>query len=63
MRLQITINDEIVKKIDKYAKLIGVSRSAMCATWIGQGVMGYDKANELINGQTVEFLKDVTNEK
>lgn len=63
MRLQITINDEIVKKIDKYAKLIGVSRSAMCATWIGQGVMGYDKANELINGQTVEFLKDVTKEK
>ena len=63
MRLQITINDEIVKKIDKYAKLIGVSRSAMCATWIGQGVMGYDKANELINGQTVEFLKEATTEK
>ncbi len=60
MRLQITVNDDLVKKIDKYAKMIGISRSAMCALWIGQGVVGYEKANELINNNTIEFLKEST---
>lgn len=63
MRLQITVNDDLVKKIDKYAKMIGISRSAMCALWIGQGVVGYEKANELINNNTIEFLKESTTTK
>ena len=58
MRLQITVNDDLVKKIDKYAKMIGISRSAMCALWIGQGVVGYEKADELISNNTIEFLKE-----
>lgn len=60
MRLQITVNDDLVKKIDKYAKMIGISRSAMCALWIGQGVVGYEKADELISNNTIEFLKEST---
>ena len=47
MRLQITVNDDLVKKIDKYAKMIGISRSAMCALWIGQGVVGYILSREV----------------
>lgn len=63
MRLQITVNDDLVKKIDKYAKMIGISRSAMCALWIGQGVVGYEKADELISNNTIEFLKESTTTK
>lgn len=63
MRLQITISDEIVEKIDKYAKMLGISRSAICATWIGQGVMGYDKANEMINTEMMKGLEQITETK
>lgn len=63
MRLQITVNDDLVKKIDKYAKMIGISRSAMCALWIGQGVVGYEKADELISNNTMKFLEDASTTK
>lgn len=63
MRLQITVNDDLVKKIDKYAKMVGISRSAMCALWIGQGVVGYEKAEQIMNNNTMEFLKNATTTK
>ncbi len=58
MRLQLTISDEAVERIDRYAKMLGISRSALCTTWIGQGLMGYDKANEMINEQKEVLLKE-----
>ena len=48
MRVQVNLNDELVKKIDEYAKMIGITRSSLCAVYIGQGVLGYDKAFEMI---------------
>lgn len=48
MRVQVNLNDELVKRIDNYAKMIGVTRSSLCAVYIGQGVLGYDKAFEMI---------------
>lgn len=42
MRLQINISDDMVKQIDFYAKEMGVSRSALCATFIGQCIMSYN---------------------
>lgn len=48
MKVQVHLNDDIVKKIDEYAKSIGVSRSAVCAIWIGQAVLGVDKATEIL---------------
>ena len=49
MRIQVMISDEMVKRLDRYALEMGVSRSSLCATMIGQGVMGYDKAYQLVN--------------
>jgi metal-responsive CopG/Arc/MetJ family transcriptional regulator len=46
MYIQVNVNKELVTKIDKYAKSMGTSRSALCCTLIGQGVMAYDKAFE-----------------
>ncbi len=49
MKVQVTVSDEMVNKIDKYASLMGISRSALCATFIGQGIMGYDKTYEMLD--------------
>ena len=49
MRLQVNVSDELVKQIDKYADMMGISRSALCATFIGQGVLGYNKSFQLID--------------
>lgn len=47
MRVQVNVADEMVERIDYYAKKLGVSRSALCSVLIGQGIMGYDKAMEI----------------
>lgn len=43
MRVQVSLSQEMVEKVDDYAKKIGVSRSALCSLLIGQGVLGFDK--------------------
>lgn len=49
MRIQVIMSDDMVKKVDAYADQIGVSRSSLCATLIGQGIMGFDKAYQIVN--------------
>lgn len=49
MRVQVNISDEMVSKVDLYAKKMGVSRSALCSILVGQGIMGYDKSMDLIS--------------
>lgn len=48
MRLQVNCSNEMVAQIDKYAKAMGVSRSALCSMFIGQGVMGFNKSYEML---------------
>ena len=57
MKLQINVSDVMVKEIDKYAEMMGVSRSALCATFIGKGIMSYNKSFEML-GSMGEKLKD-----
>jgi hypothetical protein len=49
LKVQVTVSDEMVTKIDAYAKEMGISRSALCSVFIGQGVLGFDKAYKLVN--------------
>lgn len=49
MRVQVNLSDEMVGKVDSYARKMGVSRSALCSMLVGQGIMGYDKSMDLIN--------------
>ena len=58
MKLQITVSDELVEQIDKYANMMGISRSALCATFIGQGVMNYNKSYQILD-KLGEQLGDV----
>lgn len=49
MRIQVNLSDEMVNKVDAYAKKMGVSRSALCSMLVGQGIMGYDKSMDILS--------------
>ena len=57
MRVQINLNDDIVRKIDEYAAAIGQSRSAVCAMWIGQNVLGIEKATATLERMGIDVAK------
>lgn len=58
MRIQVQISDEMLEKLDFYAKKMGVSRSAICAIFIGQGVLGLDKSMQILDDIAKETLKN-----
>lgn len=60
MKVQVNVSDELVKKIDEYAKIMGISRSALCAVWIGQGVLGYEKTFDIFQSTFGESLSNLT---
>lgn len=49
MRVQVNLSDEMVEKVDFYAKQMGVSRSALCSMLIGQGIMSYNKSFDIFS--------------
>lgn len=48
MRVQVNLSDEMCASVDRYAKSMGVSRSALCSMLIGQGIMSYDKSMDIL---------------
>jgi len=57
-RIQVNISDEMITRLDLYSKKMGVSRSALCAQFIGQAVMTYDKAYEVIDNMAKEYVTE-----
>lgn len=49
MRVQVNLSDEMVDKVDFYARKMGVSRSALCSMLVGQGIMSYDNSMDILN--------------
>lgn len=47
MKVQVFMSDELVARIDKFAKAFGVSRSALCVVLIGQSLMEMEKTLEV----------------
>lgn len=43
-RINVTLSDEILSRIETYAKAMGINRSALCCYMIGQQIMAMDKA-------------------
>lgn len=41
-RIQISLGNETLSMVDRYADAIGVSRSALCSVLIAQGLMNYN---------------------
>lgn len=61
MRIQVKLSDEMVKKIDKYASEIGMSRSALCSYFIGQAMLGVEKAQNIVSeglNESINKLSD-----
>ena len=50
MRIQVNLSEEMNKKAESYAKQFGVSKSQLCSMIIGQGLLSYDKAFDIIGG-------------
>lgn len=48
-KLQVAVSFEMLEKIDFYSQKMGVSRSALCAMLISQGIMNYDNAKSLFD--------------
>lgn len=48
MRVQVNLSDEMVDRVDVYAKKMGVSRSALCSIFVGQGIMSYDRSMDML---------------
>jgi predicted transcriptional regulator len=61
MKLQVLVNDDLVKRIDKLADYIGTSRSSLCATMIVKALpeweQVYQEHEKLIEEETNEQLK------
>lgn len=67
MRIQINLSEDMVSKVDSYASRMGVSRSALCSVFIGQGIMSYENAKDATH-EVVKILnsnleQQVENEK
>lgn len=71
MKVQVNVSEELVEQIDKYAVMMGISRSALCAMFIGQSILGYNKTYQMIDslGERVgdnllaeRFMKEVAND-
>lgn len=60
MKVQININDDIVKRIDEYAKSLGVSRSACCAMWLGQALQSVEKQNKMLEKTGMSIVDILT---
>ena len=58
MKVQVNLSDEMVSRIDFYAKKMGVSRSAFCSVVIGQAVFGYDTAYNSLSDYLSDMQKD-----
>lgn len=48
MRIQVNLSEKMVGKIDSMAEDMGVSRSALCSTIIGNYVMNYEKSVDVL---------------
>lgn len=55
VKVQVSLSDEMCERLDKCAKLLGVSRSAFCANLIGQGVFGFEKASCVMDGMATQL--------
>ena len=60
MRVQVNLSDDLVVKIDRFAEQIGLSRSAVCAYWIGQSFSGIETGKSLVEDNLEALFKQIS---
>lgn len=43
-RINISLSEDMLKRLDYYASLFGIPRASMCSMLIGQGIVAWDKS-------------------
>jgi hypothetical protein len=51
--LQVVVSQKLADRIDYYANYMGMSRSGLCASIIGQGILGYDKVGSVLENYVI----------
>jgi len=51
--LQVVVSQKLADRIDYYANYMGMSRSGLCASIIGQGILGYDKVGSVFENYVI----------
>ena len=59
MRIQVNLSDSMVKKLDAMSEDYGVTRSALCAMLIGQGVDGINQARQIVSEISDSMKKEM----
>ena len=59
MKVQVNLSDEMVSRVDKHAKNIGMSRSSLCAYLIGQGIVNMDTAYSLVENMGSTLIEQI----
>lgn len=57
--LQFVVSQNLADRIDYYANYMGMSRSGLCASIIGQGILGYDKVGSILENYIVGEISKV----
>lgn len=58
MKVQVNLSEEFVNELDKFAKEMGVSRSSLCAVWLGQQMKSVKTANHLISSMSADLSNE-----
>lgn len=61
MRVNISMDEQLVEKLDTYADSMYMSRSALIAYFCSQGLFGMDKSIEILKG-AVKVTNDLSGE-
>lgn len=56
MRIQVTLSEKMVSRIDRIAEDMGVTRSSCCNFLIGQSVTNYERANDALSSIPQETI-------
>lgn len=58
-RINVSLSDEMIERLDKYADSMGTPRASLCTMLIGQGVMNYENANKIAKTVLDEYAKKI----
>lgn len=58
MKLQISVSDDMCKRIDAVAEKYGCTRSALCSVLLGQAIAGCESAFSVVDKVAETVLSD-----
>lgn len=58
VKVQVLMNPEMVKRVDALASAYGVSRSALCAVYIGQAVTATESTLDAVDKLSLQMTGD-----